>query len=42
MNIPIKVRESDQIEEIVGRVGRIYSLKEEEKGYIRMSLLEEC
>lgn len=42
MTIPIKIRESDQIEDIVSNIGRIYSLKEEEKSYIRTSLLEEC
>lgn len=35
MIIPVRVRESDSVEQLVEGVGRIYSLKEHEKVYIR-------
>ena len=35
MVIPVRVRESDSVEQLVEGVGRIYSLKEHEKVYIR-------
>jgi hypothetical protein len=40
MVIPVRVRESDSFEELVASVGRIYSLKEYEKGHIRDSILQ--
>jgi hypothetical protein len=39
-NIRIKIKESDKIGDIVSNIGQIYSLKEDNKSYIR-SIIEE-
>ena len=40
LSIPIKIREDDKIEELIGKIGKIYSLKEHERVYIRNSIFE--
>lgn len=37
-SIRLKIKESDRINDIVERIGKIYSLKEDDKHYIRLTL----